>query len=941
MDNKYMLSLAIRNLSKISGKKGLRKAAVIALLGLTLPLILCLAAQAAERTVGTWLSPSSPWGIWDMSYGDHFPVKMIVKDLAEIGVNEIYFFEQVDRGGAFLHPTEVEYAKTEGRMKGRDWLKELLEETKPYNIKVWLAWTTPGGKYPGTEFSGLNDPGLMKIYHDMTKEIGQKYAGYKNLAGILWHELDCTEAVDGHENDVKEFSSFCRRHFGEGYEENSMPSVDSENKWWRRFCLYRINIMNTFVSEAKSVADVYGLKTAFCTYITESFSGASWRWGYDAVDLEKICHNQWFSGYLVEAGKPYQRINGAWIDFGASYRSQILPRNYSYAFHGRPASFFECRSPLYMEAMRKFYSANKSFTERNGDFYNGYVGHGEKELSLFYGKENMKNWLGLMTYWQGGESPARAAVAVNPTPFIMKYPDNPGAEYDKKVRSLMEGLTQSQDMDGLVIGSKFSLDTASLLKYRLLIIPEDMGRGLNGEMVQSLKSYLNKGGKLLVLSTALTQSKADLTEERDLTEDICGASITGARAPGYVRPAGSPVVPDGGKFWSSGMKTLKITKGRVLIKDSISGLPLLVSKGNAYFSTIGQGQSAYFAAIVSSLSQPPVSLAESSGIRILETVKKDNVLCISLWGKGKARLNLNISAIGLKGKTFQIKDILTGTVIAADKDGRALLSGIPVQIEHLNRPYILAVGQERDLKAFKGIYPSTEDFAGLGIKTVPIENPEVPLIIPDKQGLKVGVYGGHGAVPIINALNRAEGINCYSLPRIDDVMLSGSEVVIIPQGKDLFFNAAADSIRKYVERGGKVLLLHDAVGYRRYSALFPEIGKGYTNLKRDTIFIAGDHPIGQGASKKFNHAYYDHIAIDKGEKGEVIAKDERGNAVIVAGSAGRGKVVLNGMISGYASRMEGDLPVWEGEKEPEGGELQVLLNAVRWLGMKGAGTNDK
>lgn len=935
------LGLAIRGLLGIPGKRRLGNAAVIALLGLMLPLIFCLTAQAAEKTVGTWLGLSNPWGIWDMSYGDHFPVKMIVKDLADIGVNEIYFFEQSGRGGTYLHPTKVKHAKTEARMQGREFLKELLEETKSYNIKVWLVWTTPAGKYPGTEFFGLNDAGIMKIYREQIEEIGQKYAGYKNLAGIMWHELDCTEAVDGHEDDVKEFSSFCRQHFGEGYEKDSMPSVDPKNKWWRRFCLYRINIMNTFVAEAKSIADRYGLKTAFCYYPVEVFRGESWRWGYDVVSLENICHNQWFSGYTVEAGKPYQTINGAWVDFGPSYKGQLLPRNYSYAFHGRPISFFDYRAPLYMEEMRKYYAAIKSFTERYGDFYSGYVGHGEKELSLFYGKENMKNWIGQMAYWQGGESPARAAVAVNPTPFVMKYPYAPAVEYDKKVRSLMEGLSRCQDMDGLVIGSKFSLDSANLLNYRLLIIPEDMGRGLNEEMLRSLKGYLNKGGKLLVLSTALTQSKADLTEERDLTEDICGVSITGDSIPGYVRPSGSPAVSEGGKFWASGMKKLKITDGRVLIKDSFSGLPLLVQKGNAYFSTIGQGQPAYFAAIVSSLSQPPVSLAESSGIRILETVKKDNVLCISLWGKGKARLSLNISDIGLKGKTFQIKDILTGTIIAGGKDGKALLSGIPIRIEHLGQPYILAVGQERELKAFKGIYPSTAVFAGLGIKTVPIENPEVPLIIPDKPGLKVGVYGGTGAVPIINALNKAEGINCFSLPRLDGEMLSGSEVVIIPQGKDAFFNAAAGLIRKYVEKGGKVLLLHDAVGYRRSNALFPEIGKGYTNPRNDTVLVAGAHPIAQSVSKKFNHAYYDHIAIDKGEKGEVIAKDERGNAVIVVGSVGSGKVVLNGMISGYASRMEKELPVWEGEKEPEGGELQVLLNAVRWLGMKGAGTNVK
>ncbi|MDD3926149.1 MAG: hypothetical protein PHT33_05780 [bacterium] len=871
-------------------------------------------------------------------------MKMIIRDLADMGVNTVIFFEQNGRGGAFLHPTRVAYAQTEkDRMKGRDFLKELLEETKRYDMKVWLAWTTPSGKYPGTEFAGLNDAGVMKIYRDEIEEIGKNYGGYKNLAGIVWHEANCSEAYDGHRDDIKEFTEFCRQRFGEKYEKASMPSVDPEDKWWRRFYLYRINVMSNFVEAARKAGDKYGLKVSLLSYIIESFSGESWRWGYDPVSLEKICNNQWYAGYLVEAAKPYQTINGAWIDFGPSYKGQIMPRNYSSAFHGGAVSFFEHRWPIYIEAMRAYYSANKSFTERYGDVYNGYLGQGDKELSLFYGKENMKNWLALMADWQGGESRSSVAVAVNPVPFVMRYPYAPGVEYDKKVRSLMEGLTQSQDVDGLVMGSKFSLDPANLLKYRLIIMPEDMGSGLSDEMVQSLKGYMNKGGRLLVLSTALLQSKPDLTGERDLTEDLCGVSITGSRTPGYVRPAGAPAAPDGGKFWASGVMNLKVTGGNVMVKDSITGSPLLVRKGNAYFSAIGQGQPAYFAAIVASLSQPSVILAESKGIKILETVKKDNVLCISLWGQGTAKLSLKTSDIGLKGKAFQIKDIVTGAVIAAGKDDKALLAGIPVETKYLNQPRILAVGLENDLKTFNGIYPSAEVFTGLGIRTVPVENPEVPLIIPDKPGLKVGVYGGAGASSIINALNKESDINCYSLPRLDGSTLSGNEVVIIPQekGKMTFFNATASLIKRYVEEGGKVLLLHHAVGYRAYNALFPEIGKGHINMKLDTVLVTGNHPVVSGVSSKFSHAYNDHITLEKGEKGEVLARDEKGNAVIVAGSVGDGKVVLNGMITGYAVRMEGDLPVWQGEKEPEGGELKVLLNAVRWLGMKGDGANDR
>ena len=116
-------------------KRGLRSVVCAALM-----LLMAASAPAGEKTIGVWMSPGGPPGVWEKSYGDPFPVKMIVKDLWEMGISDVFFFEQSGRGGPFLHPTQVQYAKTDARMKGRDFLKDLLEETGKYDIKVWLAW---------------------------------------------------------------------------------------------------------------------------------------------------------------------------------------------------------------------------------------------------------------------------------------------------------------------------------------------------------------------------------------------------------------------------------------------------------------------------------------------------------------------------------------------------------------------------------------------------------------------------------------------------------------------------------------------------------------------------------------------------------------------------------------------------------------------------------
>jgi len=396
----------------------IRKLAFVMALG-AVAIIAAEAAEAPTNVIGTFVSAGGPPGVWYKSYGRHFPVDVIVSNMVAIGVNEIVFFDQGGRGGPFSHPTKVQYAKTEAHMGKEDWLKDLLEETQKHNIKVWLAWTPPGGKYPGTDIFGLNDPRLLKLYCDEVEEIGRNYGQYKNLAGIFWHEVDCSEGEDNHADDLEEFSSFCQQRFGEKYAGAAMPEVNSQDKWFRRFVLYRNQVVNNLVAATKKTAAPFGLQMTFCFYPTEGINGESWRWGYEVVDLEALCTHQWFAGFGEEAGKAYQSIAGAWIDFGPSYKGVILPRNYSYAFHGRTLWFFEYRSPIFMDEMRKHYSGIKGFAQKYGDFYIGFLGHSEKVIDLFQGKQNLKNWMGLTSSWQGGDSPARVAVAINPTPFIM------------------------------------------------------------------------------------------------------------------------------------------------------------------------------------------------------------------------------------------------------------------------------------------------------------------------------------------------------------------------------------------------------------------------------------------------------------------------------------------------------------------------------------------
>lgn len=893
-----------------------------------------LAAVAGEGVIGAWVSPGAPYGIWRKSHGQHFPVEVMVKGLVDVGINEVIFFDQGSRGGPFAHRTAVTHAVIEPRMGDGDFLKEFLEETGRHGIGVWLAWTPPDGAYPGTDIRGLNDPRLVRLYVDVVEELGRQYGHYKNLRGIHWHEVDCAEAVDEHEDDVAEFAAFCKERFGEAYSGERMPRMDAADRWFRRYVLYRQAIVNDLVAATGKAAAPFGLKMSFCYYAPESFRGESWRWGYDILGLEELCDTQWFNGYSEEAGKPYQTIRGAWIDLGLSYRGVNLPRNYAYGFHGGSLWFFEHRSPVFLDEVRTYYDGVKGWKEKYGDFYVGYLGHSERAVELFLGRGNVARWLGAMGRWQGGDSPARVAVAVNPTPFMMQHPQAPEVEYTKKVRGLMLALTGRADVDGLVLGSRFALSPENLRRYRLVVIPQDMGLGLSEAMAASLRAYLDQGGQVLLLATPLAQSRPDLTEVRDLTAELFGVEIVGPRLPGYVRPEGALLSAVAAKRWAAGQVEVRPGAAEVVLRDGLTGAPLLLRRGGAWFSTMGFAPESaeVMAEIVEAIATPPLRLAENQGLRMLESVRKDGAVCVALWGTGTARLVVDAADLGLATGPLQARDLVTGAVLA-ETDAAGLRQGVPVAIAHRDQPMLVALGPSAALAGITGLVPSAEVFRGMD-EVVAVENPEVPTLVPDRPGLRVGVYhAGMGAGALLEALGRQDGLNVFPLSRLDREALGKCQVVLLPQpASRVFFNRARDMVRDWVSAGGRIMLFHDAVGFKNLTPMFPEIGAGSLAPKTHEATVVKDHPITAGLTvgQTVRHAYADHIGLRAGPQGEAILTDAEGYGVVVAGDFGKGRVVLQGMINGYASLSPGD---YKGrEAAPEGDELRLLLQAVRWLG---------
>jgi len=79
--------------------------------GISLLLLVILGSQVVmadnKHTVGTFIAPYSPYGIYKKTYGDAYPYKMLIKDAAKQGISDIHFALQDGRGGPFLYKTKV------------------------------------------------------------------------------------------------------------------------------------------------------------------------------------------------------------------------------------------------------------------------------------------------------------------------------------------------------------------------------------------------------------------------------------------------------------------------------------------------------------------------------------------------------------------------------------------------------------------------------------------------------------------------------------------------------------------------------------------------------------------------------------------------------------------------------------------------------------------
>ncbi len=199
------------------------------------------------------------------------------------------------------------------------------------------------------------------------------------------------------------------------------------------------------------------------------------------------------------------------------------------------------------------------------------------------------------------------------------------------------------------------------------------------------------------------------------------------------------------------------------------------------------------------------------------------------------------------------------------------------------------------------------------------------------QPLQVAIYdAGLGGKAVAEALAEREDIEATVVPDLSPDELVAYDALYLGSMR-LDQPDAMRAIRVFVGVGGGLVLAHSACGRGRPRTPFPEVAEEVSGRREDTVVrvAAPDHPIATALPAEFEHAYFDHLLLEPGAAGTVVISDRADAPVVVAGEAGPGRVVLSGMVPGY---YYDPATFAQGERPPDGAELQLVVNALLWAG---------
>ena len=197
------------------------------------------------------------------------------------------------------------------------------------------------------------------------------------------------------------------------------------------------------------------------------------------------------------------------------------------------------------------------------------------------------------------------------------------------------------------------------------------------------------------------------------------------------------------------------------------------------------------------------------------------------------------------------------------------------------------------------------------------------------SGMRVGVIaGGFGAKGMLGMLEHVKGIDALAVLG-GRLRTDRCQVIILPQSRaNMAPPHLVQQLEAFVNKGGGLISLHDAVGYRAMPQMCMSVCEGGSaHVRHERWKVAAEHPVTAGLpkGKALSQGYYDHVQLKCGKHGQTLAVSEKtGKPTVVAGAFGQGRYVACGLLIGLSPDNE--------EMQPTPHEAKLLLNAVRWCG---------
>lgn len=869
----------------------------VVFLFLLLTAALSAALPDGPQVMNFWVSPAAPEGIWTPDGGD-FPAEKIIETAAQAGATDMDICFDGDKH--IYYTSKVTTRKRVASLP-ENCLERLLAAAAKHKIRVW-AVITPPAKVDDISGKTLlsTTPAGTEHWKKRIAEIGERFKkNYPDaLAGIVLHEINRAEAGNTHAGELKEFSDYCVKEFGEPFTGKAMPDGKDGSLWNRRFNLYRTDSLSRWSKALIDEAARYGMKAAFINYDPESHYSFSAVWGYDTLFYEKNCHQVWCNE------NSYQTLKNAYLCYGPSYRGQNVPISFTKSFHPYSKNLFEMRSPFFVDTVRAHYRKSKEFTGTHGDFFTGYSRKSPAVMQLFFGREQANKTIHSLNHWYGGRQLARIGVVASSMPNILRNPVNPGNEYSRCVTSVYNAVRRHYGAVKVMAGSLITLDPEELRKnFDCLILPEEQSTGMTGEYIESIKRYQALGGKLLGIATPVTISRRDLTQEKEITAELFGISVKRGKLPGFVRLNGK-------KVWSN---SANLVSGK--LKSGTAFIPV------SYSEAI---ENILIAELDKLLPEAVVKLENNKNFVLHSISEKDGVICIALPAEKRASALLKVNLPD--GKIYCLRNLLSGDVIASGS-ADVFKKGVKISTLYQNEPYVLILGEKNKVSAFQPVLGERKLFGGLDKFKGAIQNPEVPLLIPGRPGLKVGIYmSASGAENIFKALSNTDNINAYLIPRLDDPCVNGSDVIIVPQpSSPYFYKDGVPVLRRAMQAGKGVIIIHNVLdtAHKDYPEVFAD--KAFKNRQ------LADATLKNSRGVKFQPGFkFDHYTLVLKKGAEIMAENLKGKPVIAIAPFGKGKLGVFGTLTGYFGELNNSNGTAAGEIN--GQEKALLIEMVKKAG---------